>query len=424
MTKKPITDPRLLAVMCMDLVIHENLLVPEAMARLDFKMEEEDRNLAHELVYGAFRFMPGLEHLLNSLCKAKKLPHHVRRILLLSLYQLRFTRIPDYAVLDTANKLTVRLKFPGLRRLVNGVLRSAQKEGDRLWAELEPAETILPEWLRNLLTEAYGAETLNSWLNDWQKRSVLSYWCIDDNAPEGDERAEYLPHAFRRTRALPRWMLKKRRAYVQNESSQAVAEMVLRLKPETVLDVCSAPGGKCCYLAAFGNLKSLTACDAAPERLMLVEQNRDRLGLSFETKRGDARALDLPEEAYDVVLVDAPCSGVGIIGRHPEIKLLKTGPADQNLRQTQAEIAKAAWRHVKPGGYLLYAVCSLDPAEIPRAPEDAADATQALEQILKDLPSRHRESGFYFPPSAVLDGFGGALWQKRRAETTTSEIVL
>jgi len=410
--KKTLTNPRALAVACLAEVEKGALLVPEAMARQDFELSDENRNFAYEVVYGTFRFLPGLRHLTESLCKTHKLPVAIRWLLLSSLYQLRFMRVPDYAVLDEANKLAQQLGYPKLKGLVNGVLRNAQRRGEPIWEERDAARRLLPDWLYDLFVDGYGSETVNAWLPAWERRAALSYWTADGQPLAEDTASENLPHAFRTNRTIRPQELQENKAYVQNESSQAVAEMILRLTSGRVLDLCAAPGGKCCYLAAFGELEHLQACDSAPNRIALLEQNQKRLGLNFPVQRIDACDLKV-DEAYDLVLLDAPCSGIGIIGRHPEIKFLKHAPAGQKLQATQEALTKAAWSFVKPGGYLLYTVCSLDPEELPDAPEGCQVVDEeTLTRISKGFPCVRRGDGFYFPPTEVFDGFSGILWEK------------
>jgi len=191
-----------------------------------------------------------------------------------------------------------------------------------------------------------------------------------------------------------------------------VAEMVCRLKPQSVLDLCAAPGGKTCYIARFGNVERLVANDQAAERMARMRDNRQRLDLNFDIQEGDARHLTF-DEKFDLVLLDAPCSGLGIIGRHPEIKFLKKKPAEPELRELQAELLEAGWQHVKPGGHLLYTVCSLDKREIPKPIEGSEPviATSDLD-FLKRLPCHLDGCSFFFSPTPTFDGFSGMLLRK------------
>lgn len=408
---KPIKNPRELAVSCLHDVESKSLLIPEAMALLPFSLGPEDRNLAHEIAYGTMRYLPGLNRLLASFCKPAKLPPKVRWLLLASLYQLRFLRVPTYAVLDEANKLAVSLRFPGLKGLVNGVLRNADRQSDERVADYTNESWLLDPWLTTMLEAQYGRKTLDSWLYCWLERGSVSYWTVDKAPLEGDIASPNCPNAFRRQKPIPFEAFSDRRLYVQNESSQAIAELASSLKPKTVLDLCAAPGGKACYLAAFAQPQCLVANDLPGERMARLRENRDRLGLDFEITSNDATTHDFG--TFELVLLDAPCSGIGIIGRHPEIKLLKREPADPNLRQTQALLMAAAWRAVQPGGHLIYTVCSLDQAEVPSFPSDAIVVTDAVtEPYMESLPITRNDGRFHFSPTATFDGFCGTILQK------------
>ncbi len=410
--QKPIKNPRECAVTCLAEVERTSQLIPEVMAVLPFSLGDEDRNLAYELAYGTMRYRPGLERLLASFCKPAKLPPKLRWLLLTALYQLRFLRTPAYAVLDEANKLAVSMKFPGLKPLVNGVLRNAERQAEQRAADYDLQTWLLDPWLAELLATQYGRPTLEAWLAAWQERGTTAYWSADDRPLAGDEAAPHLPHAYRRAKALPSEAYTDHRLYLQNESSQAVAQFAADLNPTSVLDLCAAPGGKSCYLAAFAKPARLVANDLAGERQARLRENRDRLGLNFELSAADARSAEFGEP-FDLVLLDAPCSGIGIIGRHPEIKLLKREPADVKLRALQAELLAAAWRQVRPGGHLLYTVCSLDGAELPSPPSDAQVVTAAqLAPWRERLPIGFQGDHFYFSPSATFDGFRGMVLRK------------
>jgi len=191
-----------------------------------------------------------------------------------------------------------------------------------------------------------------------------------------------------------------------------LVEMALRLHPRSALDTCAAPGGKACYMAAFGTLDHLLALDPDPRRQALLEANKQRLGLGFDTGTDLASSIH-PDVGYDLVLGDAPCSGIGIVGRHPEIKHLKRGPADQRLRDIQRTILEQAWSYTRLGGYLLYAVCSLDRNELPPLPLGARPLTGDLaEDFFRGIPCVRRQGDFYFPPSERFDGFSAMLLVK------------
>ena len=412
MVQKNITSARELAVACLWEVEKESLLVPEAMARLPYQLSEEDRNFAYKIVYDTFRYLPGLSKILATYCKPAKLPAFVRWLLTSSICQLIYTRSPDYAIVNEANKLAIP-RYRGLKPLVNGVLRNITREETPCWDAWGPTEWLLPDWMNELFTKQYGKERLDQWLKTWQEVGAVSYWSAANEPLEGDFASDVLPHARRRVTPVPPEAMQARRIYVQNETSQAVGEMVCRSQAQSVLDLCAAPGGKSCYIAAFGNTQLLVACDSSPQRMIRLEENRKRLGLDFETHCREADEFGGDERLFDLVLVDAPCTGIGIIGRHPEIKFLKKNPADQTLRQTQEMVLAAGWQYVKPGGHLLYTVCSLDKDELATPPEDAVvNGEQARQWLPENLPYNMDDDRFHFSPTPVFDGFLGMLLTK------------
>ena len=409
MPATPITDPRQLAVQCLWEVARQGRLIPETMARIPCALSQDDRALANELVYGSFRQLPGLEKNLATLCKPEKLPSKLRWLLIASLYQLGFMRVPAYAVVDEANRLAGLFKFPGLKPLVNGVLRNAARRGEDFWRAGDAASRLLPDWLERLLTGQYGSQLVREWLADWERPGAVCYWQVEKRPGETDEVSPYLPHGLLREQAFSQKDLASLGIYVQNHSSQAVAELVCRSGSRTVLDLCAAPGGKACYMDAFGKDLAVTAWDAAPDRLARLRENRRRLGLDFEVLERPPE----PDRHFDMVLVDAPCSGIGIAARHPEIKLLRKEPAGEDLRRIQRGVLDQGWAHVKPGGYLLFTVCSLDSREVPEPPADAVSAGKELGQWLPTgLPAVVEDNRFRISPAQGFDGFLGILIRK------------
>lgn len=408
---KTIRDPRELAVRCMVEVQRHELLVNQAMARLSWDLPAQDRRLSHELVYGAFRYLPGIELLLKSyLSRAEKLPPLCRALLAVSTYQLLLLRIPDYAVVNEASRLTGNLGIAGLKPMVNGVLRNVGRTGKARWEAMAPADRLLPKWLKKGLEEQWGVDTVASWLPHWEVRPKTSFWCLPSAHRPAAEQSPYLPHAYLCDGELPPQDLQN--GYIQNESAQFIAALCLALKPSHVLDLCAAPGGKTCYIAAFGDVDRLVAVDASESRTARLRENCRRLGLHAEISVALAEELTL-DDRFDVVLVDAPCTGLGICGRHPEIKVLRQAPADAQLRHRQKALMECGWKWVKPGGYLVYAVCSVDRSEVPPPPEHAEIMGETLDAwIPAGFPLQRDARGFWIAPSVRLDGFCGALLQK------------
>lgn len=405
-----IGNPRELAVRLLMEAADQKLLVPQAALRIPFHLKPADRQLCFEMVYGTLRYLPGLERVLRGFCPKPKYPEQIRWLLLISLYQMGFMRIPDYASVNEALGVVRNLKMPGLRGLVNGVLRNAGRKGRSLWPDSPGPDWLLPDWIWERFCGQYGEAEVSSWLEDWAQRPQTAYWSIEDRAMEGDAPVPGLPHGFRQGGSKADALIAGG-CYVQNESSQAISELVCRLEPKSVLDLCAAPGGKVCYIAKFGAAERLLACDISEDRLNTLKQNRERLGLEFEIQLADG-TLSEDETLFDLVMVDAPCSGLGIIGRHPEIKLHKTGPAPDHLLDLQAQLMAGGYARLKPGGYLLFTVCSLDKAEVPAAPEGALFQKSLLENKFPASFAKVGDDRFYIQPTSARDGFQGVLYQK------------
>jgi len=409
---KTLRDPRELAIRCLVEVERRGLLVNQVMQTLSWDLKPRDRRLARELVYGTYRYFPGIESLLQTYVKRmKKLPPLCFSLLMVSAYQLLFLRVPDYAVLHEANKLTRGLGIGGLRPMVNGVLRNIIRTGRARWEKMSSQEKMLPEWFRAHFIEQWGEEVVNSWLTGWETRPMTSFWCTTEQLPRGAQASSYLKHGYNLDGELDAGDLEH--CYIQNESAQLIGALSVGLGSREVLDLCAAPGGKSCYIAAFGDVDRLVAVDQSQDRIIRMKENARRLGLTFDIMNASVQELELEKPLFDLVVLDAPCTSLGISGRHPEIKRLRKHVADQEILSRQNELMDHAWQFVKPHGFLLYAVCSVDRNEVPRPPEGARVASERLEDITpQDFPLQSDDRGFWVSPSARLDGFCGVLLVK------------
>jgi 16S rRNA (cytosine967-C5)-methyltransferase len=401
-----IDNPRELAILCMREVEDKHQLIPEAMMRYTHSLSAADLQLCHELLYGTYRFRPGLERTVRSfLPRYENIPFVIRRILMMGCYQLIQTRIPDYAVINESVELCERQRVRGLKGLVNAVLRRIAQQKDNLSESLrrEPGSWLLPAWWFDWLKKTFP-EQFGRWCEGWLERPQHAAWST--RSLRHVVRTGALPHAFFTEETS------KPHIYIQNESSQAIGELVLSLKPHRFWDCCAAPGGKSFYINHFGNLERHLASDSDHHRLLRMRDNLHRLDLAMELREAEVENA-ARGEIFDTVLVDAPCSSLGIVGRHPEIKLLRSGSADAQLLDQQMKILNAAWPQVKPGGHLLYTVCTLDPMEIPKPPPEAElDHAAIRKGMPAGVPWQATEHGFLIEPSPRFDGFLGMLLRK------------
>lgn len=398
-----------------------------------------DRRLATELVYGVTRRRLTLDGELVALCgrPLRSLEPGVRAALRLGLYQLRHARTPAYAAVAQAVALARRHGRPGGAGLVNAVLRRAAASGPPS-AEGEDAEALAaahshPVWMVARWLRRLGLEETVALLeaNNRPPQVVLRA-----NGLRGDGaalRAELTTAgcAVRAGRWLPEAVvlghgsapgqlsaLAEGRCSVQGEASMLVAVVAAPSAGALCLDIAAAPGGKATHLAeAMRDHGRVVANDTSAERVAVCAAAARRLGLTcLETRVGDARALPaVLADRCDVVLCDAPCSGLGALAGRADLRWRKREADITALAGLQAELIAAAACCVKLGGLLVYSTCTTEPEENgaivagllarrpdfqpldlrPRLPVALADEPGAAEGWLQLWPHRHGTEGFF-----------------------------
>jgi 16S rRNA (cytosine967-C5)-methyltransferase len=317
----------------------------------------------------------------------------------------------------------------GYKGLINAVLRRIGREKAALLAAAPPGEASLPDWLWRSWSAAYGARASAI------AEAVLHEAPLDLSVKRADEiahwaealHAEILPGGTLRLRPhgdgekhlriteLPGYA--EGAWWVQDFAASLPVKLLGDVAGRRVLDLCAAPGGKTAQLAAAG--AEVTAIDRSADRLKRLEQNLARLQLSARCAAADAAAWDGAQD-FDIVLLDAPCSATGTLRRHPDVAWLKDPRDLPKLNAAQDRLIDAALRLVKPGGTVLYCVCSLQPeegharidaalkrhADVTHAPFDAGDAFGMGDLLTQDgdlrtLPCHLAEKG-------GMDGFYAA----------------
>ena len=371
--------------------------------------EGRDRALANRMVTMALRRWGQIDAVLGEVLK-KGVPQRagiLEAVLRIGIAQLLYMDdIPAHSAIHLAVESARADKRAGrFDRLVNGALRSIQRETERFIAL--PAALLIPDWLASRWSAAYGAGAVA----DFAAR-LIETPPLDLTLREAD--AELVVELGGTPIMGPSVRLASRDAAVADlpgfaegkwwvqDVSAAIPARLLGVEPgEKVLDLCAAPGGKTAQLAAMG--AKVTALDISAERMERVRANLDRLGLSAELVVGDALAYS-PGPVFDAVLLDAPCSATGTFRRHPEVFWHRdeTGIAERVAMQRRM-LAHAAGL-LKPGGRLVYCVCSLEREE----GEDQLDwALSALE-------------GFSIDPigPAELDGWGAPITERGAVRLT------
>lgn len=411
---------------------YANITVRQTLLKTE--LSAADRGLYTELVYGVLRYKNTLEWILQKLSKhpLRKLDVPVRYAALLGLYQLRYLdRIPPSAAVNEAVRLAKARSHAGGAGFVNAVLRNYLRRQEEFVLpdpEKKPVQYLSlqygqPEWLAALLLRERGAERTESLLAEFNRPRELTVRVntLRTSIPAQGERWQArgiaarqlaLPEAFAvegTVRALQE-DLAAGYIYVQDPASMYVAHAVAPVAGERVLDVCAAPGGKSMHLAALmRDTGRLVACDVHEHKLALLRDNAARLGVhSLEAVEQDA-TIARPEwyGAFDRVLVDAPCSGLGVIGRRPDVKWRRQESDLAVFPPLQAGILAQAAEYVAPGGRLVYSTCTLRRAEnedITAAFLAARPDFSRTELALPGLTAPEGEITLW-PPESHTDGF-------------------
>ena len=348
-------------------VLRRDMLLDEALQR----HRQEDEALARAIAVTTFRRFGTIQAALAARM-AKGLPKDADLLALLATgaAQVLFLGIPDHAAVD----MTVQLASSGPKTrhfagLANAILRRLVRERDAILAASRPLDEV-PGGLAARWRDAYGEDRLQAIAAAHLAGAPLDITCPVD--PEGwAERlgARILPTgslrlADRRPVAtLPGY---REGAWWVQDAAAALPARLLAVQPgERVLDLCAAPGGKTAQLASAG--ARVTAIDRSADRLVRFQENLARLRLDVETLCRDA--LDYEADPFDAVLLDAPCTATGTLRRHPDIAWVK-GAADlDGLVRIQVRLLGRAAKLVRPGGRLVYCVCSLEPEEGERQAE-------------------------------------------------------
>ncbi|WP_261806851.1 16S rRNA (cytosine(967)-C(5))-methyltransferase RsmB [Lapidilactobacillus luobeiensis] len=351
-----------------------------------------DQKLVTRLVYGTLQWQMRLDHDWRRFVKKpEQLPLWVHVLLRMSVYQLFFLdKVPDHAILNEATNLAKRRDHGKYARLVNAVLRQTQRQGEFDFTMIPDLAQRLsltysvPNWLTTALLAQYGAKRISALYQTLNEPAQASLRVNSVKTTPTELLAELAP-------TFPNLQLSKLSpvglvapegnfaqtaafqagAYtLQDESSQLVAPALQVRASDQVLDACAAPGGKATHLATYLDPDQgghLTALDIHQHKLQLIVDNAQRLGVAerITTKLLDARQVDqaFADQTFDRVLVDAPCSGLGLLRRKPEIRYAKTAAGIARLPQIQGEILAAVAPKVKSGGYLVYSTCTILAAE-------------------------------------------------------------
>ncbi|MEO4053574.1 16S rRNA (cytosine(967)-C(5))-methyltransferase RsmB [Solibacillus sp. CAU 1738] len=420
---------------------YSNLLLHQTIEK--YKIEAKDRALLTEITYGTLQHKLTLDYYLEPFIRGK-VDIWVRWLLRLSLYQMHYlTRIPPHAAVNEAVEIAKRRGHQGIASMVNGILRSILREGVRSTDDIEndierlSIATSHPQWLVERWVESYGYEKTSDML---QENNVPPLQTVRVNTTKATpaevlttleregvkaQQSEYLPECLYLTNGQAARTAAFRHGLItiQDESSMLPANVLNPQPGMRVLDMCAAPGGKTTHLAEkMQNEGQILAMDLHPHKLDLIDENTARLGIEIvQTAPLDGRkAADfLQKESFDAVLVDAPCSGLGVMRRKPDIKYTKREEDLASLQTIQLAILNNAVQVLKPGGRLVYSTCTVDKNENEGTVKAFLAAHPIMEAVaLENLPKQldgQQHDGMLqvFPQDIGSDGFFVAAFVKK-----------
>lgn len=409
-------------------------------------LNKKDRALVTEIVYGTLKYKYTIDSILGDFIKSniKSMNMYIANILRISIYQLRYlNKIPEFAVVNEAVELSKK-KSIGFSKLVNGVLRNYLRNKDKLHCECKGDKIdklcfkySFPRWMTLLFIRQYG-EVIGE--NILQSLNYIPKVTVRVNGLKADYKSvceELLKNGYdiqkgkickeaivinRGSNVGKNLLFKKGHITVQDESAMLVAHIVDVEENMTVFDMCSAPGGKSCHMAdLMRNTGIIYSYDLYENKLRFVEENANRMGIrNIKCNKLDAeKYIEKFEGTADRVLIDVPCSGLGIIRKKPEIKWNKNVKSLNSIINTQRNIMLNASKYVKDGGKLIYSTCTLNKNENEKNINwfIKENSQYKLEKIYCgdfDNIIYHKEGYMTILPDDNMDGFFIAKMIKRR----------
>jgi len=436
--KQTVSSQQLRQQACLALhaIAFEGRSANDVLSHIEFE-QAQDGSFFRAMVLGSCRYFIRLDAIAQSLLQKPFKPkdRDLLCLIIIGLYQLEYSRVPDHAAISETVSVCEQLKKPWATKLVNGVLRNFVRQQPELLRQADAnwdSRFALPDWLISLLKPYYKGqmESLMEAINQQapmtlrvnrQKigRDQYLELLLEQGLPasthpiatsalvlESPVGVEQLPH------------FADGYVSVQDAAAQLAASILAPPPHSIVLDACAAPGGKTCHLLELCDSITLTACDVDHERCQRISENLLRLDLSAKLDCQDLTNSNYPDNHFDSILLDAPCSATGVIRRHPDIKLLRHASDIEQLVQLQQQILEHLWCKLKLGGRLLYATCSILPQEneqqITQFLKRHQDAKLvSLSEQIQNL-SQTKTGCQLIPGQLSMDGFYYALLEKAK----------
>ncbi len=385
------------------------------------KLEDRDRSHVRALVGMTLRRLGQIDALINIVLE-RPLPKKflgVKNILRIGIVQLLFMNTAPHAAVDTAVKLAQDRGYGPHKKLVNAVLRRVSREGLDIIKKQDAIRLNTPHWLWKSWIETYGEKACRAIAKAHLTEAPLDITAPYDTALWAKRlNAEILPTGTLRSRAgglinnLPGY--ESGDWWVQDAAATLPVRLLGDIKNKHVIDLCAAPGGKTAQLAKAGAI--VTAVDRSEIRLKRLRENMNRINANVDIFAVDALLWRPKEPAY-AVLLDAPCSSTGTIRRHPDVMYLKSEQEVAKLVDVQKRLLNAAIEMVRPGGLLVYCLCSLESKEGPDLVQSFKNYPISIEHIpvtpqeiggCKDLISNEgdlRTLPCHYSEQGGVDGF-------------------
>lgn len=410
-----------------------HVVLAQALSKYQY-LEKQDRAFITRVTEGTLEYLIQIDDVIGrySSVRLSGMKPVIRTLLRMSVYQILYMdRIPDSAVCNEAVKLAAKRRFFGLKGFVNGVLRAISREKEHLTFPDESVRYSIPRWIYDMWMEDYPQETVTGMLQAFLEKRRLCVRCRACRADAGQIRDSlsrqgvlvedsgygddivFLDHVdyLEKLEAFQKGWIQ-----IQDLSSAMAVRAADPQRGWHCIDVCGAPGGKSFYLAdLLDGTGMVETRDISQRKANLIRENVRRLGYAnVKVRVMDALCEDAQSvETADLVLADLPCSGLGVLGRKPDIKMRATRESMEALAGLQRDILSVVWRYVKPGGILVYSTCTISRREneenrawfLEQFPFEPADIEGRLgerirEETLKQgyvqiLPGIHPCDGFF-----------------------------
>lgn len=362
---------------------HSHVVLRQALNKYQY-LEKPERAFISRVTEGTLEYLIQIDYILNEYSKVKvnKMKPLIRNLMRMCVYQILYMdRIPDSAVCNEAVNLAVKRKFQGLKGFVNGVLRTIVREKNNLTFPDDSIRYSVPKWLYEMWKEKYDEETLRRMLQSFLENSRLTVRCNLYKASREQIVASLQQQGVTVTvtEYIPEMLhlkdidyLEQLEAFnngwiqVQDVSSALVGKAANPRVGDYVIDVCGAPGGKSLHIAdLLDGTGHVDVRDLTDYKVQMIQESIERTGFTnIKPKVWDALIFDeTSAEKADVVIADLPCSGLGIIGKKPDIKQKMTPEILEELAGLQRDILKVVQQYVKPGGILIYSTCTISKQE-------------------------------------------------------------